>query len=181
MELVHPAYLDFISQSKSKLYDLRVVPASLSWHVPRGDSLNASPHWLSLLCHSDQSFAVQCVVNAALIIRYTLLVFISSRTALIWNSKAREPSYQAQSPDLKSVHFFFFQKNYPNNGELIQPKKPKHSPPTWQRKKTQSNSEILMNGRQMVTYNFSRRWGAPSEWMGLYLIQSAERIQAVAR
>lgn len=83
MEPVPPAYVSCLYQRQSKLSDLRVVPAYLSWHAPRGEPLHASPRWLSLLCHPDQSFAAQCIVNAALIIRYTLLVFISSRTALI--------------------------------------------------------------------------------------------------
>ena len=48
----------------------------LTW---RGPPPPASPHWLSLLCHPDQSLGARTVVTVALIIRYTLLVLIRSR------------------------------------------------------------------------------------------------------
>ena len=47
----------------------------LTWRGPPP----ASPHWLSLLCHPDQSLGTRTVVTVALIIRYTLLVLIRSR------------------------------------------------------------------------------------------------------
>lgn len=71
--LLPPYDLFFPKQIKVLTYP---GPTSIfTWRGPPP----ASPHWLSLLCHPDQSLGTRTVVTVALIIRYTLLVLIRSR------------------------------------------------------------------------------------------------------